>query len=117
MKKATTLRNKSNFLSSLTDDQLKQGYCKMDILSPNGNVDESVWVWLSKRNKAKYVRGDCFESVTATLVNYPVSYLGILEYGSEVKMQLRGTARGVLDNNWISNILIEIEKEANGGIK
>lgn len=111
--------NKKNFLESLSDKELKDGYFKFNIPDENTPYKlngEGVWGWLNPEDKAKYKDDNFTGQLTAILCNDPINYGGLLSYGSEVKIACHGDNRPTLDPDWIKGKVAEYLKEKEGNV-
>ena len=100
--------NKGNFIESLTKEEFDKGSIKFnipdeeDIYSPNG---EGVWGWVAPEDKAKYHDDKYTGELIAILLNTPLNYFGMLNWGDEVKLKCHGANRPTLDPNWVKENL------------
>ena len=100
--------NKGNFIESLTKEEFDKGLIKFnipneeDIYSPNG---EGVWGWVTLEEKVKYHDDKYTGELIAILLNTPLNYFGVLNWGDEVKLKCHGINRPTLDPNWVKENL------------
>lgn len=103
------LVNKTEFMNSLTEEELHSGYIKFNIPNDGSGhrfASEGIWGWVTPENKKKYNDDTCFEKITAILCNDPLNFANRLKLFDEVVIQCMGKERPVLDNDFIHEYLL-----------
>lgn len=108
---------KGDFIESLSKDALEKGYIKFNIPdedelhSLNG---EGVWGWVSEDYKEMYRDDHFYGKIKAILLNQPLTYFPVLQWGAEVVLSCHGRSRPTLDPDWVKEYILEAETEVSG---
>ena len=104
-----TIINKGKFIESLSEEQFKAGLIKFNIPDEDNiysNNGEGVWGWVTAEDKEKYNDDRYYGELMAILLNQPLNYYGMLNWGDKVKLQCRGVSRPTLDPDWVKENLL-----------
>lgn len=110
--------DKSDFLESLSEEELNSGYIKFNIpdpKTPDSLNGEGVWGWCTPEDKALYHSATYQGKIKAILCNTPIVYYGLLFWGAEVQLICHGENRPTLDYEWLCEIIEKIPKENSNG--
>lgn len=100
---------KGKFLMGLHQEKFEKGTIKFNI-PDSVNLDstngEGVWGWVDEEGYDKYRRDDYHGQLTVILCNAPLTYSGILFWGSEVVVDCHGENRPTLSPEWVKRNII-----------
>lgn len=91
--------NRGDYIESLSEEAFRAGTLKFNI-QVNG-ISEGVWGWAEPEQFKIYDDDMYFGTITAILVNEPLA--AGLSWGDEVVLRCRGSARPILDQEWLKN--------------
>lgn len=99
---------KGDFLSQLSEEEFRAGCIKFYIPLPESKTGESIWGWIYKKDRPRYERGSFSGEMKAILCNTPLSYYGVLFWGSEVMIKCEN-GRAVISDDWVRKYILEAE--------
>ena len=100
--------DRSEFLENLSEEELNAGYIKFNIPDPKWPYNlsgEGVGGWCNPSDKVKYDDDSYTGKIIAILSNWPLNYMGLLKWGSQVQLVCHGSGRPTLDPEWITEII------------
>lgn len=96
-----SIKNKGDYIESLSEENLNRGLVKIHIPDPDAVVNgEDVWGYLGPREKLSTKR-----KFKIILLNNSFCYLGFLHWGDEILCKRKGDSY-TLDVDWINNCIL-----------
>lgn len=102
---------KGEFLEQLSEEEFNKGVRKVN-LQYIDNLDrlngEGVWAWLSEGDREEY-DNNSNKLINVILANSPLSYEGILFWGSEIEVRCNGWNRPTLSEEWVDEKILKAD--------
>ena len=100
--------NKGTYIESLSEKEFNAGTIKFNIPDEDNiyaSNGEGVWGWIAPQDTEKYNDDNYHGELMAILLNQPLNYFGVLNWGDEVKLRCHGSDRPTLDPDWVKEYL------------
>lgn len=100
------------FFGMLSEEQKAAGYIKFNIPNVTKRYElngEGVWGWVFPEDHAKYDNDNYTGKIKAILLNDPLCYNGLLQWGNEVVLKCNGPNRPTLDPEWVEYCFLGAE--------
>lgn len=95
-------------IRKLSEEEFQAGARRIN-LQDIDNLDslngEGCWGWYSEEDRKRYDNNE-YGTATCILLNSPIDYMGVLFWGSELKIKLNETNRPTLDKEWVKEKIL-----------